>query len=92
MALTISTGFAITLFGLDHGVAVGLADDNAEVERQVPEVPRHQKPPCGELSQPGFEHAGSWYRAFLTQVGPWPCGESNFFVDKLVSSFTTLML
>ncbi len=51
-----------------------------------------QKPPCGELSQPGFEHAGSWYRAFLTQVGPWPCGESNFFVDKLVSSFTTLML
>jgi hypothetical protein len=45
IALTISTGFVITLFGLDHGVAGGLADDNADVERQVPEVPRQPEAP-----------------------------------------------
>ncbi len=52
--------FAITLFGLDNGVADGLADDNADVERaRFLKSHASQKPQCGELSQPGFEPAGS---------------------------------
>jgi hypothetical protein len=56
----------------DRRAPVRLADGNAMLSARFLKSHASQKPACGVLSQPGPEHADSWYRAFLTQVGPWP--------------------